>query len=119
MLVRRGVVAADRDDRRRSTRARRPRRRPAEEPAERRAARRRRGRKAPGEPAAGKTVAVVEKEYSIELPAGNTLEAGHVPFDVANKGKIQHDLAIEGSGGEEKTPLIDPGQDRRSSRVEV
>jgi uncharacterized cupredoxin-like copper-binding protein len=37
-------------------------------------------------------------------------------FEVANKGKIPHDLAIEGSGGNEKTPLIDAG---KTGKLEV
>jgi plastocyanin len=56
-------------------------------------------------------VAVSEKEYSIDLAGGTTLKAGGVTFDVANTGKIQHDLAVEGGGAKEtKTPLIDPGK---------
>ena len=57
---------------------------------------------------------MTEDEYSIKLAGGNTLEEGIVTFDVVNKGKIPHDLAIEGSGGEDKTPLIDPGKTREA-----
>jgi uncharacterized cupredoxin-like copper-binding protein len=70
----------------------------------------------PGEakPSAGGTVAVSEKEYSIQLAAGSTLKAGKVTFDVKNDGKIQHDLAVEG-GQEQKTPLIDSGKSAQLS----
>jgi uncharacterized cupredoxin-like copper-binding protein len=60
-------------------------------------------------PEAGGTVAVSEKEYSIELAGGTTLKPGKVTFDVRNVGKIQHDLAVE-DGQEKKTPLIDSGK---------
>lgn len=60
----------------------------------------------------GETVAVTEDEFSISLEGGERLEAGPHTFAVANKGKIQHDLAIEGKSldKEPKTPLIDPGK---------
>jgi uncharacterized cupredoxin-like copper-binding protein len=68
-------------------------------------------REAPaGKPKPG-AVAVSEKEYSIQLADGTTLKAGSLTFNVANTGKIQHDLAVEGAGAKEsKTPLIDPGK---------
>jgi uncharacterized cupredoxin-like copper-binding protein len=60
-----------------------------------------------------KTVQVSEKEFSIALAGGNKLKAGSYTFAVGNKGKIQHDLAIEGNGLKEtKTPLIDAGQSK-------
>ena len=68
---------------------------------------------APSAPAAvkgGGTVQVSEKEYSVSVAGGNELTPGNHAFDVANTGKIQHDLAVEGGGGEKKTPLIDPGK---------
>jgi uncharacterized cupredoxin-like copper-binding protein len=72
---------------------------------------------APAAPKKGGAIAVSEKEYSVDLASGSTLKAGAVTFDVANKGKIQHDLAIEGGGAkEEKTPLIDPG---KSAKLEA
>ena len=46
---------------------------------------------------------VIEKEFSIELDKGNTLQAGSYAFQVDNAGKIEHDLAIEGDGVKEKT----------------
>lgn len=66
-----------------------------------------------GKPAAGKAAGMVkvqEKEYSVTLGGGSTLAAGKVSFEVANVGKIQHDLAVEGAGKAAKTPLIDPGK---------
>jgi len=59
----------------------------------------------------GETVAVTEDEFSVALEGGEQLEAGPHTFTVANKGKIGHDLAIEGEGlaEEPKTALIDPG----------
>jgi uncharacterized cupredoxin-like copper-binding protein len=63
-------------------------------------------------PSAGaKSVKVSEKEFSIVLAGGNKLTPGAYTFAVGNTGKIQHDLAIEGSGIKEtKTPLINAGQ---------
>jgi uncharacterized cupredoxin-like copper-binding protein len=65
-----------------------------------------------GAPEAGETVAVSEDEFSVALEGGDQLKPGPHTFAVANKGKIQHDLAIEGGGlpDEPKTPLIDPGK---------
>jgi plastocyanin len=59
--------------------------------------------------AGGQRVPVAEAEFSIELEGGIGLEAGQYTFAVANDGKIEHDLEIEGEGVEEKTPLISPG----------
>ena len=68
-----------------------------------------------GKPAApGGTVAVSEKEYSIELAGGSTLKAGKLTFDVKNDGKIQHDLAVA-DGQQKKTPLIDSGKSAKLS----
>jgi uncharacterized cupredoxin-like copper-binding protein len=66
-------------------------------------------------PAGGtaKTVNVSEKEFSIALAGGNNLKTGKYTFAADNTGKIQHDLAIEGSGLKQtKTALIDPGQSK-------
>jgi hypothetical protein len=59
----------------------------------------------------GKTVRAVEDEFSIELEGGNSLDAGKYRFQVVNQGNVDHDLAIEGDGVEEKTPLIGPGDE--------
>jgi uncharacterized cupredoxin-like copper-binding protein len=58
--------------------------------------------------AAGKPVAVTENEFHVIL-APKTLPAGSYTFVVKNAGKIQHDLAVVGSGVNVKTPLINPG----------
>lgn len=62
------------------------------------------------EESGGTAVQVSETEYEIELAGGTTLKPGSSSFDVRNEGKIAHDLAVEGPGGEKKTPLIDPGK---------
>ena len=59
----------------------------------------------------GKTVHAVEKEFSIKLDGGDTLKPGRYRFQVMNKGKIEHDLAVEGNGVEDKTALIPPGNE--------
>jgi uncharacterized cupredoxin-like copper-binding protein len=66
----------------------------------------------PAAPAAGQKVSVKEAEFSIALEGSKELKPGSYTFEVANAGKIQHDLAIEGSAlpKEPKTPLIDPGK---------
>jgi uncharacterized cupredoxin-like copper-binding protein len=65
-----------------------------------------------GSPQSGETVAVTEDEFSVALEGGEDLKPGPHTFAVANKGKIPHDLAIEGEAlpEEAKTPLIDPGK---------
>jgi plastocyanin len=65
---------------------------------------------APGAQAGGGAIAVSEREYAIKLAGGTTLKPGKSTFDVKNVGTIQHDLAVEGPGGEEKTSLIDAGK---------
>lgn len=59
----------------------------------------------------GKTVRALEKEFSIKLDGGTTLNADKYRFRVVNEGKIDHDLEIEGEGVEEKTALIGPGEE--------
>jgi plastocyanin len=61
---------------------------------------------------AGQTVKVTEKEFSIALAEGNTIQPGKTTFVVQNAGQIQHDLAIKGAGENAKTPLIQGGQSR-------
>lgn len=59
----------------------------------------------------GKTVRAVEKEFSINLQGGDTLKPDRYRFQVVNSGKVEHDLAIDGDGVKEKTPLIEPGNE--------
>jgi uncharacterized cupredoxin-like copper-binding protein len=99
-----------------STEREHPREEAAEKAAEKKAEEAAKG--APGEqPAGGEpgggAVKVVEKEYSIELADGATLKPGKVTFEVANEGKIQHDLAVQDGGQEAKTPLIDAGKEAK------
>jgi uncharacterized cupredoxin-like copper-binding protein len=61
-----------------------------------------------GAQAQARTVPVKENEFAIKIDGGNELQAGPYDFQVANDGKIEHDLAIEG-GAEKKTPLIKGG----------
>ena len=61
----------------------------------------------------GRPIEVSEVEYSVKLGGGSTLKGGDQTFDVANEGKVPHDLAVEGAGAEKKTPLIDPGDKAR------
>jgi plastocyanin len=60
---------------------------------------------------AAKTVRALEREFSIKLEGGDELTPGRYTFNVANQGKIEHDLAAEGQGLEKKTPLIPPGKE--------
>jgi uncharacterized cupredoxin-like copper-binding protein len=55
------------------------------------------------------SVPVTETEFKIALPK-STLAAGSYSFEVANDGKIEHDLVIKGSGVDEKTPTIEAGK---------
>jgi uncharacterized cupredoxin-like copper-binding protein len=68
------------------------------------------GKPAPGDSKAKETVDVTEDEFSIALEGGQELAAGPHTFAVANAGKIEHDLAIEGDQLDEvlKTELIPP-----------
>lgn len=61
----------------------------------------------------GATVRAIEDEFSIKLESGDTLKPEKYRFRVVNRGKIGHDLAIEGEGlaEEPKTALIDPGEE--------
>jgi uncharacterized cupredoxin-like copper-binding protein len=66
-------------------------------------------------PAGPQTVAVSESEWKVDLPSTN-LSPGKYTFDLSNKGKIAHDLAIDGPGvSDEKTPVIDPGKSAKLS----
>jgi uncharacterized cupredoxin-like copper-binding protein len=85
---------------------------PREEAAEHAAENETKEQRAAEAPAAiaARKLAVSEDEYAVKLAGGTALEAGGVIFNVANTGKVPHDLAIEGGGVEKKTPLIDPGK---------
>jgi uncharacterized cupredoxin-like copper-binding protein len=58
--------------------------------------------------AAATTVKVVEVDYKIRLPE-TTLKPGTYTFDVENRGKVPHNLKIQGPGGGGRTPDISPG----------
>ena len=58
---------------------------------------------------AATSVPVTETEFKIALPK-TSLAAGSYSFEVANEGKIEHDLVIEGTGVDEKTPTIEAGK---------
>jgi uncharacterized cupredoxin-like copper-binding protein len=68
------------------------------------------GKAAQGGSKAGETIDVTEDEFSIALQGGKEVAAGPHTFAVANEGKIEHDLAIEGDQLEDepKTKLIPP-----------
>jgi len=56
------------------------------------------------------TVQVQESEFTIVPAPASVAAPGKVTFVVTNAGKIQHDLAVQGSGGTTKTALISPGK---------
>ena len=59
---------------------------------------------------APKSIPVTETEFKIELPQA-TLAAGSYRFELSNKGKLQHDLVVDGPGvSDEKTPVINGGK---------
>lgn len=58
---------------------------------------------------AATSVPVTESEFKIALPK-TTVAAGSYSFEVANDGKIEHDLVIQGNGVDEKTPTIEAGK---------
>ena len=61
-------------------------------------------------PSAPKSVPVTEVEFKIELPS-TSLSPGSYTFDLTNKGKVGHDLTINGPGvSNEKTAVIGPGK---------
>ena len=61
------------------------------------------------EAAKAERVSVSETEFKITL-AETTLDAGSYEFDAKNTGKLPHDLAIDGPGVDEKTPVFNAGQ---------
>jgi uncharacterized cupredoxin-like copper-binding protein len=60
--------------------------------------------------AASHTVSLSESEYKLSPSTVSVAKAGKVTFDVKNTGQIAHALEIEGSGVEEKTGHIAPGE---------
>jgi plastocyanin len=71
------------------------------------------GHEAGAKQAQGGRIAVIEDEYSIELPDGNRVEAGPYALEAVNDGKIPHDLAVEGPGVRQKTPTFESGKTQR------
>ena len=63
------------------------------------------------------TVHVRESEFKIAAVPATVAKAGKVTFVVENAGKIQHDLALQGTGvsASTKTPLISPGKSAKLS----
>jgi uncharacterized cupredoxin-like copper-binding protein len=56
----------------------------------------------------GKKVQVTEVEYKIELPK-TTFAPGTYAFEVFNKGRIVHNLNVQGGGSTESSQDIQPG----------
>lgn len=57
----------------------------------------------------GQQIVVTETDFKITMP--KTLRAGTVTFEVENKGKVVHNLEIEGNGIDKKlSSNLDPGQ---------
>lgn len=60
--------------------------------------------------ASGKTMAVTESEFTINL-ASKTLTAGTYTFKVTNSGKFPHNLTVSGPGVQDKaSPTLDGGK---------
>jgi uncharacterized cupredoxin-like copper-binding protein len=55
------------------------------------------------------TVQVSESEWKIQLPK-TTLKPGKYTFDDKNDGKVPHNLVVQGTGVEEATSDLAPGQ---------
>jgi copper binding plastocyanin/azurin family protein len=110
-----------------STHVEHPREEAAAEAAERKAEEKPAGEKPAGEKPAGEKPAgqappaakasilgVAEKEFEIDVQGGTELKPANYTFEVANQGKIEHDLAVEGNGVKEnKTPLIPAGKNAK------
>jgi len=64
---------------------------------------------APTSSAAGQTIQISEKEFSLSPSTVSLAKAGTYEFKVTNNGAIPHALEIEGNGVEEKTGDIAPG----------
>src|SRR6266498_5317041 len=59
--------------------------------------------------AAGQTIQISEKEFSLTPSTVTLAKTGTYEFRVTNNGTIPHALEIEGNGVEEKTGDIAPG----------
>jgi plastocyanin len=55
------------------------------------------------------TLDVVLDDFSISFD--QPLEAGTISFVIRNEGSTPHDFAIRGEGVDEKTPMIQPGEE--------
>jgi uncharacterized cupredoxin-like copper-binding protein len=64
---------------------------------------------AAGTESAAQAVQVTEVDYKIRLPE-TTLKAGSYTFDVKNEGKVPHNLHVDGSGVQEATSDLAPGE---------
>jgi uncharacterized cupredoxin-like copper-binding protein len=53
---------------------------------------------------------VEETEFKIAIPSGTSLEAGTYRLEAKNEGKVDHDLAVDGPGVDEKTPVFGGGE---------
>jgi uncharacterized cupredoxin-like copper-binding protein len=62
-----------------------------------------------------RTVSVAETEFEIDLASGKQFPPGKLGFDVSNDGEAPHDLAIEGRGVDDKTPILQPGETAKLS----
>jgi uncharacterized cupredoxin-like copper-binding protein len=60
-------------------------------------------------PAAGQTISLSEKEFSITPKAIKVAKTGTYTFDVKNDGTITHSLEVEGNGVEQKIGDISAG----------
>jgi uncharacterized cupredoxin-like copper-binding protein len=66
------------------------------------------------QPAPATKVVVAETEFKIAF-AKTPSAAGSYDFAVTNKGKIPHDFVVSGNGVNEKTPLLNPGEEKTLS----
>ena len=73
------------------------------------------GQEAGEKQAEGGTIPVTEDEYSIKLPV-KTLEAGPYAVDVVNKGKVEHDLQVEGGSVGDGEDRADQTRGQRNAR---
>jgi uncharacterized cupredoxin-like copper-binding protein len=60
-------------------------------------------------PAAGQTISLTEKEFSITPSTIKVAKTGTYTFDVKNDGTITHALEVEGNGVEQRTGDISAG----------